>query len=230
MALAFFIGLIASVHCVGMCGPLMLALPVKGGSWLRHLGPQLLYQCGRILIYSLLGGLLGMLGAGAVFKGWQQYTSLLTGGLLLLLAFFYFIQRFGFGHRSYGNAFIQPLLNKMGYWLRRPGGHFMVGILNGFLPCGMVYLALATALNTGSPLNGGLFMASFGLGTMPLLLLTTTFGRYFMGRHLKMRFASLLPILFLVMGIWFVLRGANLDIAYLSPLLDTASGGDMLCR
>ncbi|WP_134088290.1 sulfite exporter TauE/SafE family protein [Olivibacter sp. XZL3] len=229
MVLAFFIGLIASVHCVGMCGPLMFALPIEGGSWFHHLSPQLLYQSGRILSYSFLGFLLGMLGAGAALKGWQQYASLLSGSILVLLAFFYFMQRYGFGRRSYGDAFIQPLLNKMGFWLRRPGGHFMVGILNGFLPCGMVYLALATALNTGSPLNGALFMALFGLGTMPLLLLTTTFGRYFMGRHLKVRFASLLPVLFLVMGIWFILRGANLNIAYLSPLLYPESGG-MFCR
>lgn len=229
MILAFFIGLVASVHCIGMCGPLMLAFPVKDSSWVHRLGPQLLYQLGRIFSYSLLGFILGLFGAETFMKGWQQSASFVTGIFLLLLALFYFLQRYGFGFGSYGTKLIQPLLNSMGYWLQRPRGHLMVGILNGFLPCGMVYLALATALNTGSPLSGTIFMASFGLGTSPLLLLTTVFGHYFIGRHLKLRFANLLPVMFLIMGIWFILRGANLNIAYLSPLLYPESGG-VLCK
>ncbi|MGK9125142.1 sulfite exporter TauE/SafE family protein [Olivibacter sp. SA151] len=228
MILAFFIGVISSVHCVGMCGPLMFALPAMNVSWAKQVGIHLLYQLGRILTYGLLGFVLGLLGAGTLIRGWQQYISLVTGIILLLFALYYFLQRYGKGSFSYGGTFWQPLFNKMGYWIQRPGGHFVVGLLNGLLPCGMVYLALAAALNTGSPVNGFIFMAFFGLGTVPLLLIALVCGHYFRKR-IRLNFIGLIPFLFLIMGVWFILRGANLDIAYLSPLLYPKSG-TMLCH
>jgi sulfite exporter TauE/SafE len=121
---------------------------------------------------------------------------------------------------------IQPFARFMSKWLYRPGGSFVAGILNGILPCGMVYMALASAVNADSLSNSFVFMLLFGLGTLPLLLLFSFAGN-FPKRIFKKGFTTVLPILFLVMGAWFILRGANLDIPYLSPLLQVE--GAMNC-
>ena len=218
--LAFFMGLFGSLHCVLMCGPLLLALPSAGQSKQRILSNQLVYQFGRICSYSILGVVIGFISIGAAYKGWQQTLSLITGVVLLFTGLFSLL-----GSRSYAAGIIQiqqslfsPLLKKIGYWLYKPGGHLIAGILNGFLPCGMVYIALATALNTGNALGGGKFMLLFGLGTLPLMLITGLSGNY-LKKLIPIKRSTWLPSLFLIMGLWFILRGANLDIPYLSPLL-----------
>jgi len=227
--LAFFIGLLGSVHCVGMCGPLMFAVLDQQGTFWSTASQQLLYQFGRIVTYSLLGLVLGLLGAGGIISGWQQHLSILTGCLLLLLGVYHIIGRQIPIIARQQQMLIAPILQKMGYWLRRPGGHFMVGLLNGLLPCGMVYLALASALNTGTPLRGGLFMLWFGLGTLPLMLGASIIGVAIKGK-LKIKLAHWLPLLLIVFGIWFILRGSNLAIPYLSPALDNPAAIDVLCK
>src|SRR5690606_2639087 len=143
--------------------------------------------------------------------------SITTGFILICMAITTFA-----GHHSnrlliWQQKLFAPLFKRMGYWLYRPGGNFIAGLLNGFLPCGMVYMALATALNTGSVLGGGKFMLLFGLGTLPLMLITGIAGNY-IKRYIPFKLSTWLPALFLIMGIWFILRGSNLDIPYLSPL------------
>jgi len=217
-ALAFFMGLIGSLHCVAMCGPLLMALPSSGKAHTQMVINRSIYQIGRILTYGGLGALIGFISVGATYKGWQQGLSLLTGLVLIGMALLTFL-----GHRSSGlikaqQKLFSPLFKKMGYWLYRPGGNFLAGLLNGFLPCGMVYMALATALNTGSAWNGAQFMLLFGLGTLPLMLLTGIAGN-FIKRLIPFNLSTWLPFLFVGMGIWFILRGANLDIPFLSPLI-----------
>lgn len=217
-ALAFFMGLLGSLHCVAMCGPLLMALPSSGKAHRQIVVNRLIYQIGRIITYGILGAIIGFISVGAAYKGWQQGLSLATGFTLIGMALFTF-----FGHRSSGllkaqQKLFSPLFKRMGYWLYRPGGNFIAGVLNGFLPCGMVYMALATALNTGSTWNGAQFMLLFGLGTLPLMLLTGLAGNY-IKRMIPFKLSTWLPALFLIMGTWFILRGANLDIPFLSPLI-----------
>ncbi|QNL48699.1 sulfite exporter TauE/SafE family protein [Olivibacter sp. SDN3] len=228
LILAFFIGLLGSIHCVGMCGPLMFSMPSPSGSSLKGLKRLLLYQFGRLLTYGLLGLVLGAIGAGSYVHGWQQYLSMFTGIFLIGMAVYHIFGRYvSFIARRQQQLFL-PLLQKMSYWIQQPGGHFMVGLLNGLLPCGMVYMALATALNTSTPADGFLFMLMFGAGTLPLLLTAGFIGNFFKG-FMKFNRSRWLQLLFFVLGIWFILRGADLGIPYLSPL-SAPQRGDILCR
>jgi sulfite exporter TauE/SafE len=224
--LAFFMGLLGSIHCAVMCGPLLLA--VQAGqqiTWKTTIN-KLLYQSGRILTYGLLGLLLGLIGNVASIQGWQQGFSLVTGIILFGIGLFYMFGKSSSKLASIQTKAIQPFARFMSKWLYRPGGSFVAGILNGILPCGMVYMALASAVNADSLSNSFVFMLLFGLGTLPLLLLFSFAGN-FPKRIFKKGFTTVLPILFLVMGAWFILRGANLDIPYLSPLLQVE--GAMNC-
>lgn len=215
--LAFFMGLLGSLHCVAMCGPLLMALP-SGTEHKKIIFNRVIYQIGRVLTYSILGLFIGIISNGVEYKGWQQALSIFSGVLLISMALITF-----FGSRSSGLIKVQqklfaPLFKKIGYWLYKPGGNLIAGALNGFLPCGMVYMALATALNTGSAVGGATFMLLFGLGTMPLLLLTGITGSY-IKKMIPFKLSTWLPTLFVVMGVWFILRGSNLDIPFLSPLI-----------
>jgi len=216
--LAFFMGLFGSVHCAVMCGPLVMA--IQGGqqlSWLQALN-KLLYQIGRIMTYALLGALLGLLGNVASFQGWQQGFSIVTGIILVGFGLSYFLAKNSSKLIQWQTKAIQPLARVMGKWLYRPGGSFVAGALNGILPCGMVYVALASAMNADTIVGGAQFMLLFGLGTLPLMIIFSLASSFSM-RIVKVKFAKILPLLFLIMGIWFILRGANLNIPYLSPLL-----------
>ena len=218
LELAFFMGLLGSIHCAVMCGPLLIALQGNAVVSWKTVFNKFLYQFGRIATYGLLGLLLGLIGNLAALKGWQQGFSMITGCLLIVLAIFYF-----FGNKSamitkFQTKAIQPFAKYMGKWLYRPGGSFFAGILNGLLPCGMVYMALASAVNANSIQNSVLFMLFFGLGTLPLIFIFSFLGN-FIKPFFKRGFARMLPVFFMIMGIWFILRGANLDIPYLSPLI-----------
>lgn len=216
--LAFFMGLFGSVHCAVMCGPLLIA--VQGDqtiSW-KQTWNKLLYQFGRIMTYGAIGLLLGALGNLAVVQGGQQFLSIFTGILLVILGVFY-----AFGTKSstiarFQTRAVQPFVRMMGKWLYRPGGSIVAGVLNGILPCGMVYMALASAMNADGMVNSWFFMVLFGLGTLPLMLVFS-FAANFSKQMLKGRFSRVLPFLYLLMGVWFILRGSNLDIPYLSPLI-----------
>ncbi|WP_028296937.1 sulfite exporter TauE/SafE family protein [Olivibacter sitiensis] len=226
--LAFFMGLFSSIHCVVMCGPIMLALPQAGNRFMRLISTTGLYQLGRICTYTLLGFLLAGIGTALFTQGWQNYVSVVTGGILLLLGLYHIMGSSNASISQRQQSFIAPLLKQMGKWMARPGGYFVVGALNGLLPCGMIYMALAVAANTPSALDGAKYMLFFGLGTLPLLLSVSLGGQALKG---KIRFSvnKWLPYIFCLFGLWFILRGANLDIPYLSPMLHPESNG-IICR
>ncbi|MBL1411347.1 MULTISPECIES: sulfite exporter TauE/SafE family protein [Sphingobacterium] len=216
--LAFFMGLFGSIHCAVMCGPLLIA--IQGNqriSWLQTFN-KLLYQIGRILTYGALGLLLGLIGNIASVQGWQQFFSLITGVILVLIGLSYIFAKNSAALAQFQTRAIQPFARMMGRWLYRPGGSFIAGILNGLLPCGMVYMALVSAMNADGIGASFQFMLLFGLGTLPLMLLFSVASMW-TKKMVKVRFATIMPILYLLMGIWFILRGANLNIPYLSPLL-----------
>lgn len=216
--LAFFMGLFGSIHCAVMCGPLLVAL--QGGqtfSWVLIFN-KILYQIGRVFTYATLGALLGLLGNVAAFQGWQQSVSLITGIMLVLIGLSYLFGSNSSKIAQWQTKAVQPFARTMGKWLYKPGGAIVAGILNGILPCGMVYMALASAMNTDSLWGGAQFMLLFGIGTLPLMIVFSLVSSY-SSNIIKVKFIKILPLLFLIMGIWFILRGANLDIPYLSPVI-----------
>ncbi|HRI61108.1 MAG TPA: sulfite exporter TauE/SafE family protein [Saprospiraceae bacterium] len=208
------LGLAASLHCVGMCGPLMLALPLDAAGK-RHLLRQMLtYHGGRILTYSALGVVFGLLGKGLMLAGFQKGLSIGAGIFMLAMAFtaWRFEQLVtnlpGFGR------FTQQVKSGIGNLMRQNAGSavFGVGLLNGLLPCGMVYAALAGAITTSGSAEGGLFMALFGLGTLPLMLAVSVLGRSFsLSIRQKIRIAQ--PILLTLAGLLLLQRGMHLDLS-----------------
>lgn len=216
--LAFFMGLFGSLHCVAMCGPLVMALPVSGKSTSAIMANRVIYQVGRVITYGLLGVIIAFLGTSITVKGWQQVLSITTGLILISIAVFTLLNHRFPGLERWKQHAFQPIIKKMGYWLYKPGGSFMAGIMNGLLPCGMVYMALAAALNADTVWKGGAFMIVFGSGTFPMMLAVSFFGSM-IKKKFKFNLSKWLPSMYLILGIWFMLRGANLDIAYLSPLI-----------
>ncbi len=214
MLTPLLLGLAGSLHCIGMCGPLMLAIPLPASDRRVVLAQMMLYHAGRILSYSALGILFGFLGKGIAIAGFQQALSLVSGVFIIAMAFVAW--RFehlvtalpGFG------AFTRAIQHKLGVLLRahNRSATFSIGMLNGLLPCGMVYAALAGAISTTNSVEGGIFMAFFGLGTLPLLLTATVAGRSF-GFSLRAKIKVVQPILLTLAGLLLLQRGLHLDLS-----------------
>jgi len=214
MIAALLLGLAGSLHCVAMCGPLMLALPLDAAGKRHVVGQILLYQSGRILMYALLGLLFGLLGKGIAFAGLQQALSLLAGTLMILMALMAWrFERLITALPGFGR-FTHLVQQKMGKMLQKHGNSavFSMGLLNGLLPCGMVYAALAGAIARVDGPQGALFMAIFGLGTLPLLLAVTVLGRSF-GQVMRQRLRIWQPLLLSFAGILLLQRGLHLDLS-----------------
>jgi len=214
LAPALLLGLAGSLHCVGMCGPLLLALPLDAAGKWQVMRKMLVYHAGRILTYAALGVLFGLMGKGLAIAGFQKILSIGAGVFMLGMAFMAW--RFeqlvtalpGFG------AFTQGVKTGIGNLMRKSpnGSTFSIGLLNGLLPCGMVYAALAGAIATTGGLEGGLFMAVFGIGTLPLLLMVSVLGRSFsVSFRQKIKFAQ--PVLLGLVGLLLLQRGLNLDLS-----------------
>ena len=219
---AFLLGLAGSVHCIGMCGPLALSVPVEGGKAARFTA-ALLYNTGRVAMYSLFGLLMGGLGRSFAWFGWQQRFSLVLGILILLFILLPGLSNNRWLSSEAGKIFM-TLRKKFGNVLFKgtPGSIFLSGVLNGLLPCGLVYLALAGAAATGEALQGTLFMMFFGWGTLPVM-----FGVVLIGGSIKQNFRarmrSAFPALMTIMAILLIIRGLNLGIPYLSPKMPVNS-------
>jgi sulfite exporter TauE/SafE len=223
-ALAFFTGLFGGLHCVAMCGPLVMALPFGGNGWLALL-QRMLYQLGRIITYSVFGLAAGLIGQGLNIIGLQRMLSLITGVLLIAIAFSHFSGKKSSRFSRFQQRAVAPIALMLGKWLAKPYGGFFAGALHGLLPCGMVYMAMAASLNSGSALAGGKFMLFFGLGTTPLLLFASFLPLFFR----KFRIPALaISVLYLFAGTFLLTRGMNLDIPYISMPIE--NGGAPVCN
>lgn len=211
--LAFLIGILGSVHCVGMCGPLAFSVPSLKPGLLYQIFDKLLYQLGRILSYTLLGTLIGVVGTQLWMAGLQQVLSLTTGFLIVLAAC---SRIFNFKAKTKGNYMLKPFNSLLGYALKHRANHLIIGLINGLLPCGFVYLALAAAVNTPSVATAASYMFWFGLGTTPLMFIAVLM-MGFTRNLIRVRINKALPYLMLCLGVWFLLRGMDLNIPYLSP-------------
>jgi sulfite exporter TauE/SafE len=225
-AIAFFIGLFGSVHCIGMCGPLAFAVPSISNKWLSIVTDKTLYNIGRIITYTFLGLLIGLIGKQLWLFGLQQGVSLLSG-VLIIMAGFSRMFKIRMGDSKILSPFLAPVNRLLGFALRHRAGHLVIGLLNGFLPCGFVYLALVGAINTSSPLSAAQFMFWFGVGTFPLMLLATV-SSGFIGPVVRRRINRAMPYFMVCLGFWFVLRGLQLNIPYLSPASQSMVNG--VCR
>lgn len=214
---ALLIGLAGSLHCIGMCGPIALLLPLNRNNGLTATCQVTLYHAGRILSYGLMGLIFGVFGKGLYLSGLQQSLSIWLGILFLT----YFVLRYIVklkGPVSHGyNRFLMKLQATMAPYFKskKPGSTFVMGILNGWLPCGMVYMALFGALASGHPTQGMFYMMVFGIGTIPLMSILIWLGHK--KQFLKIRWQKLVPMFVLLLGIFFLLRGLGLGIPFLSP-------------
>lgn len=213
---AFLLGLGGSLHCIGMCGPLALALP--GGKGPHYLLGRLAYNGGRVLTYACLGGIFGFLGERIELAGLQQGLSIALGLLLIAATLAPGSWRQALLSTALIAAPLRALKNTLAHLFSRKSlALFLpIGLLNGLLPCGMVYLALAAATATGTPTGGMAYMAAFGAGTLPLMLLTSLAGGL-AGPSLRRLSHRLVPAAAITLGALFVLRGLALDIPLLSP-------------
>ena len=208
------IGLLGSVHCIGMCGPLAFAIPSLKQGWFYLTADKLIYQLGRIMAYSVLGIGIGLIGKQIWLAGFQQGISVISGVFIVMAAC---ARLFMFSFfKSKSSFLLGPFNTLFNYALKHKANHLIVGFINGFLPCGFVYLVLAGVLNTGSVQNSVIYTFWFGMGTLPLMFFATL-SAGFTGAMFRRRINRAVPYLMLCIGIWFILRGLALDIPYLSP-------------
>ncbi len=231
---ALALGFLGSVHCLGMCGPIAFMLPLDRESTTNKLLQLGLYHSGRGMAYALLGLLFGFVGKGLYLFGFQQKLSLALGILMIVLVVVpkVFFKKIALGKPIYG--LVSKVKSKLGKELgkRTPDTFLTIGFLNGFLPCGLVYMALLGAVATANPWQGALYMLLFGLGTVPLMTSVAYFKGLFKGKT-KGVLQKMIPIFVVVIGALFILRGLGLGIPYVSPkapVTNEVAAADMECH
>lgn len=214
---SILLGLTANFHCVGMCGPLALAVPVDRKSNVSIISGILQYNLGRIFTYSVFGALVGLIGFSIQFFGFLQWTSIISGILMVLFAWKKWISP------SFEEKFPLFGLNKFiskgfGFVLAKnlPLKSLFFGALNGLLPCGMVYLALINAMVAGSSLQSAASMFAYGLGTLPGMVFVA-FAAQKINGNMRYQLSRAIPYMLTIVGLLVILRGMNLGIPYLSP-------------
>jgi uncharacterized protein len=227
----FTLGAAGSLHCIGMCGPLSLALPVHQFSATKKFVSLLLYQLGRIITYSSIGLLFGLAGRRLYLAGYQQAFSIGMGVLLLIMAVLYFSRQrnIHIGPLTRFYTVIQKLIGKV---LRSSAGlssFLLLGMANGLLPCGMLYIALAATLSFHELSESVGFMAMFGLGTLPAMMLVGYAGTLISFRQ-RMNLKKLVPLFISLMGVLLILRGLDLGIPFISPALPHSAGTSIPCH
>lgn len=218
---ALVLGLAGSLHCVGMCGPIALSLPFASAKgWGRGMG-ILTYFGGKTFTYSALGALFGIVGEQLVLAGWQQALSLVLGIAMLFFAIVTIFKPAVFHSNPLtiylGNK-LSPLMGAM-MGKRAYSATFVLGMLNGLLPCGLVYVALSAAVATGSVVSAATFMTVFGIATAPLMLFLLLFAAQLSSKY-RSKMRQWLPVFTGIVAILLILRGLDLGIPYVSPHLD----------
>ncbi|MDB6027910.1 MAG: hypothetical protein JWM68_4133 [Verrucomicrobiales bacterium] len=216
---ALLLGVVGSLHCAGMCGPIALAIPSHAQNSSRFVLARVAYNLGRILTYCVLGASFGVIGKSFAIIGLQRWISLSAG--ILILSALWISSRISLAARI--SRPITVIKASLGKLLRQStlSSTFFLGVMNGFLPCGLVYVACAGATATSDLLSGIGYMAAFGLGTIPMMLGIGLFGKK-LQFTLRFKLQKLVPTVVLVVGVLLIFRGLSLGIPYLSP--DLVSG------
>lgn len=220
LALGFF----GSLHCIGMCGPIALALPSQSKSKLSFYSGRILYNLGRVITYSIMGLIIGLIGQKINLAGYQQIVSITLGALILIAVLLPSNIKNYFIRLKAVQLITKALQSSIGVLFRKggQGSLFGIGVLNGFLPCGFVYVALAGAVALNSIEKSILFMALFGVGTIPAMFSASIVTNLF-GQNFRRRIHRAIPIFASVLAVIFILRGLNLGIPYLSPKMKTVT-------
>ena len=216
---AVILGFAGSAHCLAMCGPLLLGVQSR----------QILHHAGRLLSYTIVGIAFGILGKVIMMASYQQALSIISGSILLLWAFF---SIFPLGHKSFSilrywskfNALFYQPISRLSPNLRAVS----MGVLNGFLPCGMVYVAATASLQGGSIPYSMAYMLFFGAGTLPALL-GLGFAGQKIGPIIRKRFRNTAPYFVMILACLFILRGMALNIPYVSPKITQSANGHIKC-
>ncbi|MEM1002635.1 MAG: sulfite exporter TauE/SafE family protein, partial [Bacteroidota bacterium] len=210
--------LLGSLHCMGMCGPIAFMLPVDRNNPYKKAGQISLYHFGRILSYAIIGLVFGLLGKSLYIFGIQQQLSIGIGVLMILLVLIpvEYSSRFKITQPIY--RIISKIKSGLGSALKSksPDTFLTIGFLNGFLPCGLVYMAVFGAIAMGNVIESSFYMMLFGLGTIPLMTTAVYIGK-FLNHNIKHKIQKAIPIFVVIIGVLFILRGLGLGIPYVSP-------------
>ncbi|HEX9827005.1 MAG TPA: sulfite exporter TauE/SafE family protein [Flavobacteriaceae bacterium] len=224
---AFILGLLGSFHCVGMCGPIAFLLPVDRSNSIRKMTQIFTYHFGRLLAYGLIGLFFGLIGKSLYIFGLQQQLSIAIGILMIVAVLVptQLINKFKPFQPIY--RIISKVKSALGKSLKKKTADtfLTIGFLNGFLPCGLVYMAVFASLATEQALMGSAYMVLFGLGTIPLMTSAIYLGK-FLNTKVKQNIQKAIPVFVVLIGVLFVLRGLGLGIPYISPspMVDMVSG------
>ena len=215
---AFILGLLGSFHCVGMCGPIAFMLPVDRTNSFRKITQIFTYHFGRLLAYSIIGLFFGLVGKSLYIFGFQQQLSIAIGVLMIIVVLIpvQTFNKYNFSKPVYN--IISKVKSSLGKALKKKTADtfLTIGFLNGFLPCGLVYMAVFASLAMQSTTQGSLYMVLFGLGTIPLMTTAIYIGK-FLNIKAKQRIQKAIPVFVIIIGLLFIVRGLGLDIPYLSP-------------
>ncbi|MEI8289345.1 MAG: sulfite exporter TauE/SafE family protein [Verrucomicrobiota bacterium] len=224
--LAFALGILGSLHCAAMCGPLQLALPVPdGGGAGRFIAGRIIYQLGRVATYCALGLVAGLVGKSIYLAGLQRWVSIGLG--VAVLAGFFISKKIAVSAPV--ARFVMWLQAAMSVPLRKRNlsSLALLGMLNGLLPCGLVYVALAGASVCSAVWSAIAYMAAFGFGTLPMMLALGLSGKMF-PPALRLKLRAAIPAGVCLLAALLILRGLSLGIPYISP--DLSSGASCCSR
>lgn len=215
---ALIFGLISSFHCVGMCGPIAMMLPVDRTNEAKRAAQILTYHFGKLSAYGVLGLIFGLLGKSFYAAGWQQQMSIILGVLMIMVSIIpdRVVAQYNFSKPIY--KIISNVKSHLGQQFKRKSysSLFIIGLLNGFLPCGMVYVAIFGAIAMQSVSLGVVYMLLFGIGTIPMLTLVVYLS-HLLSFSSRNTLQKVIPIVAIVIGMLFIIRGLGLDIPYVSP-------------
>ncbi len=215
---ALIFGLLGSFHCVGMCGPIAFMLPVDRSNSIRKVSQIFMYHFGRLLAYGLIGFFFGLVGKSLYIFGIQQQLSIAIGILMIAVVLIpvQTFNKYNFSKPIY--KAISKVKSALGSALKKKTADtfLTIGFLNGFLPCGLVYMAVFASMAMQNAVQGSLYMILFGLGTIPLMTTAIYLGK-FLNTSIKQRIQKAIPVFVFLIGLLFILRGLGLGIPYLSP-------------
>ena len=218
LASAIILGLMGSLHCVGMCGPIAFMLPVDRSNNFKKLSQIFIYHIGRLLAYGTLGLIFGLLGKGLYVFGMQQKLSIAIGILMIIVVLIPYktFNKYNLSKPMY--SLIGKIKSNLGKQLQKktPDTFLTIGFLNGLLPCGLVYMALFGAIAMGNAMEGLFYMVLFGAGTIPLMTSAIYFSSL-LKNGAKNKIQKLIPVFVVLIGALFILRGLGLGIPYVSP-------------
>jgi sulfite exporter TauE/SafE len=215
---AFIFGLISSLHCIGMCGPIAMMLPVDRSNPAKKIIQIMLYHFGRLSAYASLGLIFGILGKGFFMAGFQQSISIIVGVSMIIIALVPEKQFMKYNFSKPVYKAISKVKSSLGSQFKRktPDALFTIGLLNGFLPCGLVYAALFGAIAMQNISLSITYMLLYGLGTIPMMS-AVVYVSNLLSLPIRSKLQKIIPVVAVFIGILFIIRGLGLDIPYLSP-------------